>query len=143
MTSLILGTATRLLMPLLLLFSIFLLLRGHNAPGGGFAGGLVAGAAFVLYAVAANVATTRRALRFEPQNFIGVGLLCALISGLPGLLFGKPFMSGWWGQIKISGIMDIKLGTPLLFDVGVYLVVLGVTLKIILPLEEEAENTTT
>jgi multicomponent Na+:H+ antiporter subunit B len=141
-TSLILVTATRLLMPLLLLFSIFLLLRGHNAPGGGFAGGLVAGAAFVLYAIAADVSTTRRALRFEPQNLIGVGLLCALASGLPGLVMGRPFLSGWWGQIKVPGLIDVKLGTPFLFDVGVYLVVLGVTLKIILPLEEEAEQAT-
>lgn len=139
MTSLILGTATRLLMPLLLLFSVFLLLRGHNEPGGGFAGGLVAAAAFVLYSIAADVTTTRRALRFEPQNFIGVGLLCAIISGLPALLFGKPYLSSWWGQIKVPGFLDIKLGTPFFFDLGVYLVVLGVTLKILLPLEEEAE----
>jgi multicomponent Na+:H+ antiporter subunit B len=73
MNSLILGTATRFLMPLMLLFSIFLLLRGHNMPGGGFAGGLVAAAAFALYSIAASVGTTRKALRFEPQNFIGVG----------------------------------------------------------------------
>jgi multicomponent Na+:H+ antiporter subunit B len=140
MNSLILGTATRFLMPLMLLFSVFLLLRGHNAPGGGFAGGLVAAAAFALYSIAANVDTTRKALRFEPQNFIGAGLLIALVSGLPGLLFGKPFMAGWWQQIVVPGFMNVKLGTPLLFDIGVYLVVLGVTLKIILPLEEQAEQ---
>jgi multicomponent Na+:H+ antiporter subunit B len=140
LTSLILGTATRLLMPLLLLFSIFLLLRGHNSPGGGFAGGLVAAAAFVLYSIAANVPTTRLALRFEPQNFIGFGLLCAIFSGLPALLFGQPYLTAWWGQVKILDFVDIKLGTPLLFDIGVYLVVLGVMLKILLPLEEEAET---
>jgi multicomponent Na+:H+ antiporter subunit B len=140
LTSLILGTATRLLMPLLLLFSIFLLLRGHNSPGGGFAGGLVAAAAFVLYSIAADVPNTRKALRFEPQNFIGFGLLCAIFSGIPALIFGQGYLTAWWGQIKVPGIIDLKLGTPILFDIGVYLVVLGVILKILLPLEEEAET---
>jgi len=75
--SLILSTATRLLLPLLLMFSIFLLLRGHNEPGGGFVGGLVAAAAFALHAIAYSVAATRRLLIIDPRALIGTGLLIA------------------------------------------------------------------
>ena len=142
MNSLILGTATRFLFPLLLLFSVFLLLRGHNAPGGGFAGGLVAAAAYALYAIATDAPETRRALRFEPRSFIGFGLLLALCSGLPSLLTGQPYMTGRWGYVNVPQFFKIELGTPLFFDIGVYLVVLGVTLMIILPMEEEAEDVT-
>lgn len=140
MVSLILATATRLLFPLLLLFSIFLLLRGHNEPGGGFAGGLVAAAAFVLYAIANDPLTMRRALRFEPRTFIGGGLLMALFSGIPGLFGGASYLSGVWATLYWPDVFKIKLGTPLFFDIGVYLVVLGVTLMILLPMEEEAET---
>jgi len=130
--SVILSTATRYLLPLLLLFSFFLLLRGHNLPGGGFVGGLVAAAAFALFAIAAGVRRARRALGVELRTLVGVGLLCALSSGLLALLLGAPFMTGLWsvGTLPILG----KLGTPLFFDVGVYLVVIGVALLILFAL---------
>lgn len=138
MSSLILRTGARLLFPLLLLFSLFLLLRGHDAPGGGFSGGLVAAAAFVLFGVAYGVPATRQVLRVDPHALIGVGLLAALASGLPALVAGEPFMVGRWWEVALGGIGPLALGTPLLFDVGVYLVVVGVTLLIILTLSEEA-----
>ncbi|MBN1666555.1 MAG: Na+/H+ antiporter subunit B [Anaerolineales bacterium] len=133
--SLILSTASRYLLPLLLLFSIFLLLRGHNEPGGGFVGGLVAAAAFALHAIAFDVPSTRYLLRVEPLVLIGTGLLMAAASGLFGLLVGEPFMTALWStrELPVLG----KLGTPLLFDLGVYLVVLGITLKIVFVLAEE------
>lgn len=133
--SLILSTATRYLLPLLLLFSVFLLIRGHNEPGGGFVGGLVAAAAFALYAIAFDVPRTRQLLRLDPHVLIGVGLLIAVLSGVFGLFSGLPFMTAIWVKqtLPILG----KLGTPVLFDIGVYLVVLGVVLKIIFALAEE------
>lgn len=134
MSSLILSTATRLLLPLLLIFSIFLLLRGHNEPGGGFVGGLVAAAAFALYMIATGVADVKRILRIEPRTLIGIGLLICLISGLISLFRGLPFMTGLWSKTVLPVIG--KVGTPLLFDTGVYLVVLGITLTIILSLAE-------
>ena len=134
MSSLILSTATRLLLPLLLIFSIFLLLRGHNEPGGGFVGGLVAAAAFALYMIATDVANVKRILRIEPRTLIGIGLLISLISGLISLFRGLPFMTGLWSKTALPVIG--KVGTPLLFDTGVYLVVLGITLTIILSLAE-------
>ena len=134
MTSLILSTATRYLLSLLLLFSIYLLLRGHNAPGGGFVGGLVASAAFVLYMFAFNVASARRALRIDSRLFIGLGLLIAASSGLLAVLNSRPFMTGLWTQQPLPIIG--KVGTPVIFDVGVYLVVVGVVLTIIFTLAE-------
>jgi multicomponent Na+:H+ antiporter subunit B len=132
--SLIFSTATRYLLALLLLFSIYLLLRGHNAPGGGFVGGLVASAAFVLYAFAFDVDSARRALRIDSRFFIGGGLLVAVGSGLLSVIGRFPFMTGLWFQqpVPILG----KIGTPVIFDVGVYLVVLGVVLTIIFTLAE-------
>ena len=134
MTSLILSTATRYMLPLLLLFSLFLLLRGHNEPGGGFVGGLVAAAAFALYAIAYDVATARRTLGIDSRTLIGLGLLVALTSGVIGLVAGQPFMTGLWSEYAVPLLG--KVGTPLLFDIGVYLVVIGVTLTIIFGLAE-------
>jgi multicomponent Na+:H+ antiporter subunit B len=131
-SSLILRTATQFQIALLLLFSVFLLLRGHDAPGGGFVGGLVASAAFVLSALADGVAHARRLLRVDPRALVGVGLLVAAGSGALGLAAGRPFLTGLW--VEIAGG---PFGTPLLFDAGVYLVVVGVTLTIILSLAEE------
>jgi multicomponent Na+:H+ antiporter subunit B len=135
MGSLILATATRYLLPLMLLFSVFLLVRGHNEPGGGFVGGLVAAAAFALCAIAHGVAEARRVLRIEPRTLIGVGLLTAMGSGVPSLLEGRAFMTGLWSG-RAWPVLG-KIGTPVLFDAGVYLVVLGIALMIIFTLAEE------
>ncbi len=137
MNSLILKVATRFMLPLLLLFSIFLLLRGHNQPGGGFSGGLVGASAFVLYSFAFGVPETRQALGVDPRGLIGAGLLVAIGSGLLALFMGRPFMTSVWGQLDVPGLGTLYFGTPLVFDAGVYLVVIGVTLSVILPLAEE------
>jgi multisubunit Na+/H+ antiporter MnhB subunit len=138
MNSVVLQTSTRFLASLLLMASVFLLWRGHNNPGGGFAGGLMAAAAFILQAVAFDPATARRSLRVPPMGLIGGGLGIALLSGLIAVFTGDAFFTGQWFTLAVPGAPDLKLGTPLLFDVGVYLVVVGVTLEIILELMEEA-----
>lgn len=137
MNSLILQTATRLLFTLLLLFSIFLLLRGHNEPGGGFIAGLVTSGAFALHAIAYGVDAARRALRFEPRQLIGSGLLIALAAGLLPLRSGLPFLTGKWWVLDWFESGAMKIGTPVLFDIGVYIVVVGVALIIIFSLAEE------
>ncbi|MGD2100566.1 MAG: Na+/H+ antiporter subunit B [Desulfobacterales bacterium] len=136
MQSVILKTATRILMPMLLLFSAFILFRGHNLPGGGFIGGLVASATFILHSYAYDVQSTRALLRISPRTLIGVGLLLALGSGCVSLVSGKPFMTGRWGEIHIGTAEVWHLGTPVFFDLGVYLVVIGAVLTIILTLAE-------
>ena len=135
MTSTILQTATRLLMPLLLLFAVFLLLRGHNQPGGGFVGGLVVASSFVLYSIAFGVGAARRALLVTPSTLLGVGLLVALTSGLPGVVSGQPFMTAQWAEL-VLGSNVVAIGTPLVFDVGVFLAVIGVVLTIVFTLAE-------
>jgi len=137
MPSLILSTATRFLLPLLLLFSIFVLLRGHDHPGGGFIGGLIAAAGFALNAIAFGVRRSRRTLRANPRILIATGLATALGSGVFGLVGGRPFMTAYWVMLKIPLLEALAVGTPLLFDGGVYLVVLGATLTIIFSLAEE------
>jgi multicomponent Na+:H+ antiporter subunit B len=134
--SVILTTAIQYLLPLLLLFSLFLLLRGHNEPGGGFTGGLVAAAALALYALATSVTEAQRLLRVDLRTLMSLGLGCALVAGVLGVLSGAPFMTGLWYAQPLPVIG--KLGTPLLFDVGVYLVVIGVTLKILFTLMTSA-----
>ena len=99
--SLILSTATRYLLPLLLLFSIFLLLRGHYEPGGGFVGGLVAAAAFALNVIAFGVPRTREILRLDPRVLIGSGVLLAAISGMIAWLSVKPYL-----KMMSSGIFE-------------------------------------
>jgi multicomponent Na+:H+ antiporter subunit A len=125
-------TAARLLMPLLLVFSVFLLLRGHNQPGGGFVGGLVAAAAFALYAIAFGVHRARQALLVRPLTLLGAGLLIALLSGVPAVLRGQPFLTALWAP------GSLPFGTPALFDGGVFLVVAGVVLMMIFSLAEES-----
>jgi multicomponent Na+:H+ antiporter subunit B len=133
--SLILSTAARYLLPLLMLFSLFVLLRGHNEPGGGFVGGLMVAAAFTLHAIANGLDQARELLRFDPRSLIGGGLLVALASGMPAMVAGRPFLTGVWGTLSWPEV--VKVGTPLAFDVGVYLVVAGTTLTIIFVLMEE------
>jgi multicomponent Na+:H+ antiporter subunit B len=136
MISLVLATAARVVQPLLLLFSLFVLLRGHNAPGGGFAGGLVAATAFTLVAIAYDPATARRSLRADPRHIFAVGLLLAAASGVVALLFGGAFLEGLWVELPLIRGVTLDFGTPLLFDVGVYLTVVGATLTIVLALAE-------
>ena len=87
MTSLILRTATRYLFPIIMLFSIYALLRGHNEPGGGFVGGLAAASAYTLYALAFDVAAARNLLRIDSRTLIGLGLLLSLGSALFSFLY--------------------------------------------------------
>jgi multisubunit Na+/H+ antiporter MnhB subunit len=136
MNSLILRTATQLLITILLLFSIFLLLRGHDLPGGGFIGGLVGAAAVALYAIAFGHRAARAMLRVEPVVLVGVGLAAAVASGLLAVVLGQPYLTGQWWIVPIGDGVDMKLSTPLVFDIGVYLVVVGTVLTMVLSLEE-------
>jgi multicomponent Na+:H+ antiporter subunit B len=119
MNSLILKTSSRLVLPAAILFSIYVLLRGHNAPGGGFIGGLVAAAGIAVHALPRGRDSLLRTLRVSPKALIGAGLLLALASGLPALLLATPYLTHQW-PFPAWGI-----GTTLVFDVGVYLCVVG------------------
>lgn len=134
--SLILRVASRLLVPVLLLFSVFMMLRGHNLPGGGFVGGLVAASAFVLYALAAGVRGARDVLRVEPHTLLGVGLACAYGAGVLALVLGKPFLTGLWWEPHLPVLGHLHIGSTLLFDLGVMLVVVGTVLLMVFSVED-------
>lgn len=131
MSSLIFRTTAHMVTALMVLFSVYLLLRGHNEAGGGFIGALVGVIAFALMMLAESPAYVRERLWVRPEALAVVGVGLALGAGLLGGLAGRPFLTGlWWKEI-------LPLGTPLLFDVGVYLAVLGGVLAILLRLDEE------
>src|SRR5690606_1510523 len=135
MKSTILQTATRYLHPILLLFSVFLLLRGHYFPGGGFVGGLVASIAFVLHSVAYGTHSSMKILRYKPLSMIRSGLGVASLSMFLPVFFGYPVMTGLWLDAPVPVIGSV--GTALFFDIGVYLVVIGVVLTILFTISLE------
>ena len=138
MRTLIFRTITPGLTSLMLLFSVFILLRGHNEPGGGFIGGLIAVAAVAIYGIAFGVPVARRALYFHPLAIAGTGLFIAGISGVVSLFAGVPFLTGIWTSLHMLG-MEIDLSTVMAFDIGVYLVVLGSLSSVALALEDRED----
>lgn len=139
MNSLILSTATRLLMPIILILSVFVFYRGHNEPGGGFIGGLLAATAFALLEKAEGLEAARRALRFNPMSIAAVGLGCTLVSGIWGGIVYGYFLKGVWPFLSVAADgskAGLPIGSIFLFDLGVYLVVLGVICAILFALEE-------
>lgn len=177
----ILETAIRLLVPLFQVFSLYILFRGHNHPGGGFIGGLIGSIGFIFYAMVygpkqavhtflnirlfiedktsaqnerefdyqavkihrqerdspehgAHEKPTR-VLRIEPMYLMATGLLLSAGSGMLGMLSGLPYMSAVWADFYLP-ILG-KPGTPILFDLGVYLLVLGVIIKITFIMSED------
>ncbi len=128
----ILNITLQWLVVLLGIVSFFLLLRGHNEPGGGFSAGLVAASAVIIVTIAYGAEVGRKLLYFQPLSYIAVGLMIAVLASVFQL--NVAFMSAAW--IKLSlGFTVFKLGTPLLFDVGVYVVVLGVVSSFVLEIE--------
>lgn len=130
MNAVILRIATRYISPALLLISVLLLWRGHNLPGGGFIGGLLAAAAFLLLVLGRGWTRTAQLLPVGPIQFIGLGLMLAVSASLVGPIAGGIFFEGLWlPAFELPLMGEIKLGTPLVFDVGVYLTVFGFVLQ--------------
>jgi multicomponent Na+:H+ antiporter subunit B len=128
MRTAIFETAIKLLLPLFILFSLFLLFRGHNSPGGGFIGGLLASIGLFLRAMVFGTNNTIAKYKLRPIGIIAIGLTVAVVSVLIPVFNGMPLMTGLWLDVIIPIIG--KLGTPLLFDIGVYILVIGVVLNI-------------
>ncbi len=181
MRTIIFATAIRILTPVFLLFSFYILLRGHNHPGGGFIGGLIGSIAFVFHTLAHGTRETTKSyfsftvykydrkpnhckvrhafrvikknilrnnhndkpkaiwnyyfLKLRPTYIMAIGLLVAVLSGVIGLMLGKPFMTAIWVEAKVPLVGS--LGTPLLFDTGVYLLVMGMILKMVFTMSKD------
>lgn len=134
--SLILRTSAPLLLWTPIIVSIYVLVRGHNAPGGGFIGGLIASAGLLLFAIARGRGAVLALLRLAPATWCGLGLLTALASGLPAFLDPQHgYLTHRWWLVDIG--VALPLGTSLVFDLGVYLTVIGTVASIFLSLVED------
>lgn len=127
MNSIILQIAAKYIKALLILFAVIALLRGHNYPGGGFIGGLLAALSVIYYGFAFNAKQVRAKLKIKPDNYMAVGLFLVVLSFIPSVLNHLELMQGVWVKLQIPVLGELKLGTPFLFDIGVFLTVIGVT----------------
>ena len=138
--SVVLETAVRLIFHTVLVFSLYLLFAGHNQPGGGFVGGLVAGAAFVLRYVAGGRAALKAAVPVDPGIPVGGGLVLAAGTGMGAWLFGGQFLESGKISLDLPVLGLLKVTSALPFDTGVYLVVVGLVLAVLRTLGAEAER---
>jgi multicomponent Na+:H+ antiporter subunit B len=138
--NLILQTATALIAFLLLGFSIYLFMAGHNSPGGGFIGGLVTAAAIVLLYMAYGIKFVEKIIPINFRIMIPIGLLVALLTSMGSFLFDVPFLSHTYDYFQIPIFGEVELATATLFDLGVYLTVVGVTVTIIVNIANDRKE---
>jgi multicomponent K+:H+ antiporter subunit A len=131
---LILKTLSRLLLPLAILISVFIFLRGHNLPGGGFIAGLITAVALILQFIANGVAWVEERLPLNYQRMAGLGVLLAGLTGLGSWAFGRPFLTTAFGHFELPLVGEFELATAMLFDLGVFFTVVGATLLILVNL---------
>lgn len=139
MTSPILQAAAKLLVGLLLMFSLYILFRGHNESGGGFIGALIASAGFALYLFAFGVQSVRTTLPCRPQTICLTGIALAISAGILALILQKPFLTGLWLPAYVKGESALAISSVLAFDIGVYLTVFGSVLTLLLTVEEDLQ----
>ncbi|MGF1545962.1 MAG: monovalent cation/H+ antiporter subunit A [Thiotrichales bacterium] len=130
----IMASFTRLLLPLALLVSVYVLLRGHNQPGGGFIAGLITAVALIMQYLANGVAWTHDRLRIDMHPVIGIGLGLAMFTGVASLWLGYPFLTSTFSHIHWPVVGDFEIASAMAFDLGVYLVVVGAVLLILIHL---------
>jgi monovalent cation:proton antiporter len=135
--SLILTTVTRLVFFVVLLFSLYLLLRGHNSPGGGFIAGVMTALGILLQSIASDLHYVRLVFRVEPRVLAGVGLMTSLTTGLVPMLLGYPFLTSTFGHVHVPGLGEVEIASAFFFDLGVYCVVVGGSLLMMITLAEE------
>lgn len=123
-----------------LVFSLYLLVAGHNGPGGGFIGGLVAAAAFVLIYAAGGAARLERFVSVPPEVILGTGLTVAMATGVLGWVWGGEFLESATLEVDVPVLGTIKTTSALPFDVGVYVVVVGLAIAVLGSLGAEAER---
>ncbi|MDZ7751973.1 MAG: monovalent cation/H+ antiporter subunit A [Gammaproteobacteria bacterium] len=130
----VMASLTRLLLPLALLVSAFIFLRGHNQPGGGFIAGLITAVALIMQYLANGVAWTQSRLPANMHPVLALGLLVATLTGLASWLFGHPFLTSAFTHLHWPLVGDFEVASAMAFDFGVYLVVVGATLLILIHL---------
>lgn len=139
--SLVLDAAVRALFHTVLLFSVFLLFAGHNAPGGGFIGGLVAGAAFMLRYIGGGAEEVDRSEPVPPEVLLGTGVFVSVVTGCASLVFGGAFLESGYRSVELPLLGSVSFTSVLAFDIGVYLVVVGLVVSVLRSLgREEAHD---
>ncbi|QGT99423.1 Na(+) H(+) antiporter subunit B [Candidatus Syntrophocurvum alkaliphilum] len=131
------NTVVRTILFIILVFSIYLFFAGHNNPGGGFIGGLMTSAAFVLLYICFDIETVEKIIPFNYVFLIVLGLLLATGTGIIGIFFGYPYLTQFFDYFELPILGQTELTTALLFDFGIYLVVIGTSLRIILDIAED------
>ncbi|HWU16267.1 MAG TPA: Na(+)/H(+) antiporter subunit B [Devosia sp.] len=139
MNTVIFRTIAPLIVAIMLVFSVYVCLRGHNEPGGGFIGGLIAASALAIWSMAAGVEAARKALRVDPLALAGAGVFAAALSGLASAFTSSPFMTSIWLYLDL-GDTTVPFSTPMVFDIGVYFVVFGTISSIALALQSGEEG---
>ena len=139
MNTVIFRTVAPTIAAIMIVFSVFVLLRGHNEPGGGFIGGLIAASAIAIYGIGASVTEVRKAMKVDPLAIAGTGVILAGGTGLMSAFTGEPFMTSQWAYFTFAG-SEVALSTPMFFDIGVYLVVFGTISAVALALEENEDD---
>ncbi len=125
---LVLVVATRVLLPLSVVAGVYIFLRGHNQPGGGFIAGLIVGIAFIMQYMASGYTWANARARFDAHAFLGAGVLVAGLTGVGSFLFGRPFLTSSFGYFHVPLIGEVELATAIFFDIGVFLTVIGTVL---------------
>jgi len=141
MTTTILQTAARLIVPVAMVFAGFIFFKGHQTPGGGFVGGLVAAVSLIVFRMAFGGPALNRLLPTRERGLVAAGLFFATLTGLGALLLGMPFLTSNFNYIPLPGDdIEFEWATVMLFDLGVFLVVVGVVVGMINALSEETEK---
>jgi monovalent cation:proton antiporter len=136
----ILQTVTKAVVFIILTFSIFILLAGHHNPGGGFIGGLMTASGIILIALAFDIKVMNQVIPIDFKKVAATGLLIAVLTGMGSFYYGEPFLTQTYGYFDLPILgKDTELATALIFDIGVYLAVVGVTMTIILTIGEDDE----
>ena len=137
---LILRTMTQLIAFILLGFSVYLFFAGHNSPGGGFIGGLMTAAAFILMYITYGFDNMSKVLPINFRAVLTIGLLVATLSGIGAFVFGEPFLTQTFGYFNLPIMGETELETAMIFDLVVYLTVVGVTMTIILTIATDQKE---
>ncbi|MEE1923467.1 monovalent cation/H+ antiporter subunit A [Pseudomonas sp. 148P] len=128
----------RLVLPMAMLVSMYLFMRGHNQPGGGFVAGLVMSVAFILQYMVAGTQWVEAQMSLRPLRWMGTGLLCATLTGAGALFFGYPFLTTHTAHLHLPVLGDLHVASALFFDIGVFTVVVGSTLLILTALAHQS-----
>jgi multicomponent K+:H+ antiporter subunit A len=129
------------LFPVVTVVALYLLIRGHDLPGGGFAAGVTMSIALILQYMAAGTRSVEARLRVRPLNWMGAGLLLAVATGIGAVVVGHPFLTSWFRYADLPIVGHVPLASAMLFDIGVFFLVVGATALILIAIAHQSVRT--